>query len=186
MIGYAFCGSFCTLKSSLEALRRFINEGHEVQAIMSERVFNTDTRFYKAEDFKNEVEEITQRKIIHTVEGAEPLGAQRPLDALIVSPCTGNTLAKLAAGITDGAVTMAIKAHLRNDRKTLICLASNDALSQNLKNIAFALSRKSVYLVPMKQDNPESKPHSLVSNFELVYDAYLAMMEEKQLRPIFI
>lgn len=186
MIGYAFCGSFCTLSASLSALRGFVERGFEIQPIMSERVYSTDTRFYKAEDFIKEVETLTKRKTIHTVEDAEPLGTRNPLDSLIVAPCTGNTLAKFASGITDGAVTMAIKAHLRCDRPTLICLASNDAMSQNLKNIGFALSRKSVYMLPMRQDNPTEKPHSLVSDFNIVYDAYTAMMERRQLRPLFI
>lgn len=186
MIGYAFCGSFCTLSRSLSALKLLISKGLDVQPIMSERVYNTDTRFYLAADFKREVEELTKRKIISTVEAAEPLGTSSPLEALIVAPCTGNTLAKLASGITDGAVTMAIKAHLRCDRPTLICLASNDAMSQNLKNIGFALSRKSVFMLPMLQDNPIEKPHSLVCNFDLLYKGYSEMMEGRQLRPLFL
>ncbi len=186
MIGYAFCGSFCTLSDSLSALSRFLEMGIEIQPIMSERVYSTDTRFYKAEDFRKEVEALTGHKIIHSVSDAEPLGTTSALDALIVAPCTGNTLAKFASGITDGAVTMAIKAHLRCDRPTLICLASNDAMSQNLKNIAFALSRKSVYMLPMRQDNPEKKPHSLVCDFDRVYEAYRAMLDKKQLRPLFV
>ena len=186
MIGFAFCGSFCTLDASLKALSKFVAEGFEIQPIMSERVYTTDTRFFKCEDFKRRVSEMTGRKIIHTVEDAEPLGQSSPLDALIVCPCTGNTLAKTAHGITDSAVTMAIKAHLRCDRPTLICLASNDAMSQNLPNIAFALSRRSVYLLPMYQDNPKGKPYSLVADFDKVYDGYLAMIEGEQLRPLFL
>ena len=185
MIGYAFCGSFCTLSRSLSALGLLVEQGMDVQPIMSERVYNTDTRFYLAADFRREVEGITKRKIISTVEAAEPLGTSSPLDALIVAPCTGNTLAKLASGISDGAVTMAIKAHLRQDRPTLICLASNDAMSQNLKNIGFAISRKSVYMLPMQQDNPVQKPHSLVCNFDLLLEGYSEMMRGRQLRPLF-
>jgi dipicolinate synthase subunit B len=186
VIGYAFCGSFCTLSESLASLSTLIGMGIEIQPIMSERVYKTDTRFYKAKDFQNEVELLTKRRIIHSVEDAEPLGTSSPLDALIVAPCTGNSLAKLSAGITDSAVTMAMKAHLRCDRPTLICLATNDAMSQNLKNIAFALSRKSVYLLPMKQDNPMAKPYSLVSDFTLIPKAYEAMLKGEQLRPLFL
>ena len=186
MIGYAFCGSFCTLSASIAALKELIRLGLEIQPIMSERVYGTDTRFYKAEDFKKEVLTLTKNEIIHTVEDAEPLGTSSPLDALSVAPCTGNTRAKFASGITDGAVTMAIKAHLRSDRPTLICLASNDGMSQNLKNISFALSRKSVYMLPMKQDNPEKKPHSLVSDFDMLREGYEAMLKGKQLRPLFL
>ena len=186
MLGYAFCGSFCTLSDSLSALNYFLAAGLEIQPIMSERVYYTDTRFYKAEELRKTVERLTGRQIIHTVEAAEPLGTSAPLDALIVCPCTGNTLAKLASGITDGAVTMAMKAHLRCDRPMLLCLASNDAMSQNLKNIAFALTRKSVYLTPMRQDNPKGKPYSLVTDFDRVYEAYTAMLKGEQLRPLFL
>ncbi len=186
MIGYAFCGSFCTLSDSLRAMSEFISRGYEIQPIMSSQTYSTDTRFFKAEDFKNKVREMTKREIVHTVKDAEPFGAANPLDALIVAPCTGNTLAKFASGITDGAVTMALKAHLRSDRPTLICLATNDAMSQNLKNIAFALARKSVYLVPMYQDNPQKKPHSLVADFDRVFEAYELMLKGKQIRPLFL
>lgn len=185
LIGYAFCGSFCTLSRSLAELRRLASMGYELQPIMSERVYSLDTRFWRAEDFRHRVAEVCGREIIHTVIGAEPLGPATPLDALIVAPCTGNTLAKVAAGITDSAVTMAIKAHLRCDRPTLIALASNDALSQNLHNIATVMVRKSVYFVPMKQDDPEKKPYSLIAEFELIPDALAAAMENRQLRPIF-
>lgn len=186
MIGYAFCGSFCTFSDSLKALEELIKGGEQVLPIMSERAYATDTRFFKAEDFKNRVRELTGREIIHTVEDAEPLGARTPLDALVVAPCTGNTLAKVAGGITDGAVTMAIKAHLRCDRPTLLCLASNDAMSQNLSNIGTLLSRKSVYLLPMRQDDPIGKPHSLVSDFSRVKEGLYAAREQRQLRPLFL
>lgn len=185
MIGYAFCGSFCTLTRSLAELRRLIELGYEVQPIMSEKVYSLDTRFWRAEELRQKVVALCRREIIHTVIDAEPLGPKTPLDALVVAPCTGNTLAKLAAGITDGAVTMAVKAHLRCDRPTLIALASNDALSQNLGNIATVLMRKSVYFVPMKQDAPESKPHSLIAEFELIPESLEAAIAGRQLRPIF-
>ena len=132
------------------------------------------------------VQSLCQREIIHTVVDAEPLGPKRPLDALIISPCTGNTLAKLAQGITDSAVTMAAKAHLRQDRPLLIALASNDAMSQNLSNVGALLSRKSVFFVPMRQDDPEKKPHSLVADFSRIPESLTAMREGKQLRPLFI
>lgn len=186
MIGYALCGSFCTLSESLEALRKLSNLGYELQPIMSERVYDTDTRFFEKEKLRSKLRELTGRQIIHTVEGAEVLGPSKPLGALIIAPCTGNTLAKMANGITDTAVTMAAKAHLRADRPVLIALASNDAMAQNLGNIGKLLVRKSVYFVPMKQDNPKGKPHSLVADFELIEAAYLAMMEGKQLRPLFL
>lgn len=186
MIGYAFCGSFCTLRSSMDVLRKLRSRGEDIVPIMSERVISTDTRFGKAEDFLREAEEICGRKVISTVEDAEPFGSIAPLDYMIISPCTGNTLAKLASGISDGAVTMAAKAHLRCDRPLLIALASNDAMSQNLKNIAAMLTRKSVYFVPMLQDDPIKKPHSLVAKRELIEEAFCKMKEKEQLRPVFL
>ena len=185
MLGYAFCGSFCTFGKSLEALRRLVSEGHEIQPIISERAYSTDTRFFLAADFAGQVEEITGRHIIHTVEDAEPLGPKMPLDALIIAPCTGNTLAKLANGITDTAVTMAAKAHLRCDRPLLIALASNDAMSQNLSNIGRLLTRKSVYFVPLKQDDTVNKPYSLVAEMNLIPEALAAMKAGHQIRPLF-
>lgn len=185
MIGYAFCGSFCTLKKSMEQLAALVRAGWDVLPIMSEHVYTMDTRFGKAADFAAEAERITGKAVIHTIADAEPLGPKTPLDALIIAPCTGNTLAKIASGITDTAVTMAAKAHLRCDRPTVIALASNDSLSQNLRNIATLLVRKRVYLVPLKQDDPQSKPHSLVADFSRIPDALAAALEERQLRPLF-
>ena len=186
MIGYAFCGSFCTLKDSLAALEGLANEGYEIQPIMSETVYSTDTRFFKCEELARRVRELTGRQIIHTVREAEPLGPKEPLSALIIAPCTGNTIAKLATGITDSAVTMAAKAHLRRDRPLLIALASNDAMSQNLGHIGRMLTRKSVYLVPMRQDDPIGKPHSLVADFTLIPRALELMINNKQQRPLFL
>lgn len=185
MIGYAFCGSFCTLEKSLSVLELLVRSGREVLPIMSERTYETTTRFFDKEELRRRVEEITGNSIIHTVKDAEPLGPQRPLEGLIISPCTGNTLAKLAAGITDTTVTMAAKAHLRCDRTLLIALASNDAMSQNLGNISKLLLRKSVYFVPLSQDAPTSKPHSLVADFSRIPEAYDAAQRGEQLRPLF-
>ena len=186
MIGYAFCGSFCTLGASLEALGRLVSEGRQIQPIMSENVYNTDTRFFRAADFAERVRAICGREIIHTVVAAERLGPAEPLDALIIAPCTGNTLAKLSSGITDTAVTMAAKAHLRSDRPLLVALASNDALSQNLASIARLLTRRSVYLVPMLQDDPRRKPHSLVAEMSRVPECLGLMERSEQKRPLFL
>ena len=186
MIGYALCGSFCTIGKSLEVLKSLADSGHEIVPIMSERVYSTDTRFFSAEELRRRVRVICGRDIIHTVEDAEPIGPRLILSSLIVAPCTGNTLAKLVNGITDSAVTMAMKAHLRCDRPTLIALASNDAMSQNLANIGKALNRKSVYMVPMRQDDPKKKPHSLVADFDRLTEAYELMQMGVQLRPLFV
>ncbi len=186
MIGYAFCGSFCTHARALTELGNLINAGYEVQPIMSETVWCTDTRFGRADALRARVEELCGHSVIHTVVDAEPLGPSLPLEALIISPCTGNTLAKIANGITDTAVCMAAKAHLRSDRPLVISLASNDALSANLKNIATLLSRKQVYFVPMNQDDPEKKPHSLVADFSLLRPTLHAAFEGRQFRKLFL
>ena len=186
MLGYAFCGSFCTHARALEELRNLIKEGYEIQPIMSEAVWSTDTRFGPARLICEEVEALCGKSIIHTVLDAEPLGPKLPLEALIVAPCTGNTLAKLANGITDTAVCMAAKAHLRCDRPLVLALASNDALSANLKNIATMLSKKCVYFVPMHQDDPEKKPHSLVADFSLLRHTLHAAFEGRQFRRLFL
>ena len=185
MIGYAFCGSFCTLSASLKILKE-LSSNEDILPIMSDAVYETDTRFWTADNFKKEVIAITGREPIHTIKDAEPLGPKVPLDALIISPCTGNTLSKMANAITDTTVTMAAKAHLRSDRPLLIALASNDAMSANLKNIASLLLRKNVYFVPMKQDDPLSKPHSLVCDFSLLIPSYQMMKSHAQPRPLFL
>ncbi len=179
LIGFALCGSFCTVKYALPVLRA-LAEKNEVQGIVSEAIFSTDTRFSPARDVVARVRELTGREVIHTVAAAEPLGPATPLDALVICPCTGNTLAKMANGITDGTVTMAAKAHLRGDKPLLIALASNDALSANLKNIGEMLTRKNVYFVPMRQDDPEKKPHSLVADFSLVLPSLENALAGKQ------
>ena len=186
MLGYAFCGSFCTHAASLSALEELVRRGYEIQPIMSETAYTTDTRFGKASEFISRVEALCGRGIIHTVVGAEPLGPKNPLDALIIAPCTGNTLAKLANGITDTAVTMAAKAHLRSDRPLLIALASNDAMSQNLGNIARLITRRSVYFVRLRQDDPKGKPHSLVADMSEIPPSLEAALRSEQLRPLFL
>ncbi len=186
MIGYAVCGSYCTHRASLEQLRKLAEAGYDIQPIMSENVYSTDTRFGTCEDLKRQVKEICGREIIHTIVGAEPLGPKIPLDAMIICPCTGNTLAKLAEGVTDTSVCMAAKAHLRSDRPLVIALASNDALSANLKNIGAMLNRKYVYFVPLSQDDPEKKPHSLIADFSLLIPTLDSALSGKQYQRLFI
>lgn len=186
MIGYAFCGSYCTHKASLAQLEALVASGYDALPIMSENVYSTDTRFGKASDLRLRVESICGREAVHTIVDAEPLGPKIALDAMIICPCTGNTLAKLASGITDTAVCMAAKAHLRGNRPLVIALASNDALSANLKNIATLLSRKYVYFVPMLQDDPLRKPHSLIADFSLLRPTLDYAFEGKQYQKIFV
>lgn len=186
MIGYAFCGSFCTLGKSFEIFKQMAEDGKDLLPIVSENVWSTDTRFQAAQTFCGNLAKVSGHEVVHTIVDAEPLGPRVCLDMLIVSPCTGNTLAKIAAGITDTAVTMAVKAHLRSDRTVVIALASNDALSANLKNIAALLERKNVFFVPMFQDDPVKKPHSLVADFSRLRDTCEFAKNKKQIQKIFI
>lgn len=186
MIGYALCGSFCTFAKSVEVLEKLKMTYPDILPIMSFNAYSTDTRFGKREDWIEKIESICGKKIIHTITDAEPLGPKISLDALVISPCTGNTLAKLANGITDTPVCMAAKAHLRSDRPLLIALASNDAMSANFRNLGTLLSRKNIYFVPMKQDDPDKKPHSLVADIDLLPEALDDALSGKQTRKLFI
>ncbi len=183
-LGYAFCGSFCTLKKSLAALKELKTEYETITPIMSQIVYSTDTRFFKSEDLKKEVEEICNNKIIHTIDAAEPIGPKNLLDVIVVSPCTGNTLAKLALGVTDTPVTMAVKAHLRNNKPVVLAIASNDALGAGAKNIGLLHNTKNIYFVPYGQDDPHSKNNSLVCDFTLVKETVAAALEGRQLQPV--
>ena len=186
MIGYAFCGSFCTMRKSVGILCSLAKRGYDLLPVMSFNAFTTDTRFGTAEGFVREISDICGKAPVTTIADAEPLGPKTPLDALIICPCTGNTLAKLASGITDTPVTMAAKAHMRQSRPLLIALASNDAMSANLKNIAALLEKKNVFFVPAVQDDPEKKPHSLVADFTLVPECLELALSGKQKRPLFL
>ena len=185
MIGYCFCGSFCTVSKSVGVLRNLAAEGNALLPIMNESVYTTDTRFGKAADTVRTVEDICGESVVHTIVEAEPIGPEIALDMLVVAPCTGNTLAKLATGITDSPVTMAVKAQLRSNRPVVIALATNDALSANLKNIGLLMSRKNIYFVPMKQDDPEKKPYSLVCDFDMLKPTMMAAFAGRQIMPIF-
>lgn len=183
MIGFASCGSFCTLSRSLKQMET-LSKKYPLLPIVSPAVATTDTRFGKAEDFLALMEAISGRAPITTIAEAEPLGPAIPLDALIIAPCTGNTLAKMANGITDTSVTMAAKAHLRNGRPLIIALASNDALSANLRNIGTLLERKNIFFVPLGQDDPTAKPHSMVCDFALIEETLEAALNGRQLQPL--
>ena len=185
-IGFAFCGSFCTFAPAIEQLKHLADIGHELVPIMSFNASSIDTRFGTAADHISKIEAICGRSIIKTIEAAEPFGPREKLDMLIICPCTGNTLAKLALGVTDTPVTMAAKAHLRCDRPLLIALATNDGLSANLSNLNAMQKRKSVYFVPLTQDDPEHKPHSVVCSFDKLTDSLYAALRGEQLRPLFL
>jgi len=168
----------------LKELAEISGEYETVQPIISPISGETDTRFGKAEDFLKEVEALTGHEPIRTIEGAEPIGPKKLLDVLVIAPCTGNTIAKLAAGITDTPVTMAAKAHLRNDRPVVIAVATNDGLSAAAKNIGELLARKNYYFVPFGQDDPEKKPCSLMADFTQISATVTAALAGKQLQPV--
>ena len=185
-VGFALCGSFCTHARAVEALEQIRARFARVVPIVSETVAATDTRFGAAHDLMREVERICDHRVIDTVKGAEPIGPQKLLDLLIICPCTGNTLGKLAAGVTDTSVTMAAKAHLRNNRPLVIAPSTNDGLSASAGSIGALLNRKYIYFVPFGQDDPEKKPASLVADFSQVADAAQAALEGRQLQPILL
>lgn len=182
-IGLALTGSYCTYDKAIAALQA-LAEKHEVTAIMSETAYETDSRFGAAADFIARMENITGKAVIHSIAAAEPVGPKDYFDVLAVAPCTGNTLAKLAAGITDTAVTMAVKSHLRSGKPVVIAFGSNDGLSASAKNLGELLNRKHYYFVPMYQDAPEAKPRSLAADYGLLEDTILAAAEGRQVQPI--
>lgn len=185
-IGFAVCGSFCTHKSVLEQVENLVKLSYNVTPILSETVYETDTRFGKAKDFILKIETVCNKKCIHTIKDAEPIGPKALLDLLLIAPCTGNTLGKLANGITDTSVTMAAKAHLRNERPLLIAVSTNDALGASAKNIGTLFNCKNVYFVPFRQDMPEKKHNSCISDFTLIPDAIKEALNGKQLQPALI
>ena len=186
VIGFAVCGSFCTHAKAMSALEQVRARWKNVVPIVSECTADTDTRFGDAHDLMREMERICDHRVISTVKAAEPIGPQKLLDLLIICPCTGNTLGKLAAGVTDTSVTMAAKAHLRNGRPLLIAPSTNDGLSVSAASIGTLLARKYIYFVPFGQDDPDKKPTSLVADFNRVADAAQAALEGRQLQPMLL
>ena len=185
-LGYAFCGSFCTIKQSLEALKKLVEMGYKVKPIMSQIVYTTDTRFGKSQELIEKVETLCGEKVIHDIAAAEPIGPKNLLDIIVVSPCTGNTLAKIALGITDTPVTMAVKAHLRNNKPVVLAPATNDALGASAKNIGLLHNTKNIYFVPFGQDDPYSKNNSLVCDFSLIPETVEKALEGRQIQPVFL
>ncbi len=185
-VGYAFTGSFCTFEQSVKALEDLSQKEFDIVPIMSFNAFSTDTRFGNAKDFRDRIENICNRKIISTIFEAEPIGPKKLLDLLIISPCTGNTLAKLANAIADTPVTLAAKSHLRNSRPVLLGVSSNDSLAAAAKNIGVLMARKHIYFIPMRQDDSNKKPFSVVCDFSKTYDAAVAALRREQLQPLLI
>ncbi len=183
-IGFAITGSFCTFKEVFAQLETLTTQGFCVTPIMSENAFSTDTRFGRAEDWVKRAEELTGEKVIHTIAQAEPIGPRKLLDLLVIAPCTGNTLGKLACGIYDTAPTLAVKSHRRNGRPVLIAVSTNDALSASAQSIGKLLAQKGFYFVPFEQDDFRGKPTSCVADFTKILPAALAALEDKQLQPL--
>ena len=186
VIGFAMCGSFCTLSEVIEEISALKKLNYDIIPIMSEVSYSTDTRFGRAEELVEKIENICSNKVIHTVQGAEPIGPNGLLDLLIIAPCTGNSLAKLAYGITDTSVTMAAKAHLRNKKPLLIAVSTNDGLGNSAKNIGQLLNYKNIYFVPFRQDDCVKKENSLVADFSLIPEALNAALKGRQLQPLLI
>ena len=184
-IGFAMCGSFCTFSRVFPVMQQ-LSEAYNVVPIFSQTVCTTDSRFGKAADFLLQAEHICGKVPWNTVAQVEPIGPKKLLDALIIAPCTGNTLAKLAASIADGPVTMAAKSHLRNGRPVLVAISTNDALAGAAENIGKLLGRRHYYFVPFGQDDPTGKPTSLVADFDLIPKALEAALGGRQLQPILL
>lgn len=182
-LGLALCGSYCTYEKLFQAAEK-LAETYDLIPIMSENAAETDTRFGTATEHIKRLMLLSGHKVVTTIAEAEPLGPAQPMDALLIAPCTGNTLAKLSHGITDTAVTMAAKAHLRNGRPVIIALSTNDGLSGSAENIARLLNRKHFYFVPFRQDDPVKKPRSLQADFSLLEETVRAAMQGRQLQPI--
>ena len=185
-IGFVLTGSFCTFSKTIPKIKELVKKGADVLPIMSYNSYNMDTKFGKAQDFIDEVEEITNKKIIHTIQDAEPIGPKKLTDLMVVAPCSGNTMAKLANDIIDGPSTMAVKSHLRNDRPVVIAVSTNNGLGANFVNIGKLLIRKQYYFVPFKQDNPITKPRSIVYDFEYLIRTVEYALDGEQISPILL
>ena len=186
-IGFVFTGSFCTFKKTIPKMKELIEkEGADIIPIMSYNSYNLDTKFGKAEDFIKEIENIAGKEIIHTIQGAEPIGPKKMTDIMVVAPCSGNTMAKLALDIIDTPAVMACKSHLRNDRPLVIAPSTNNGLSGNAENIGKLLNRRNYYFVPFRQDNPITKPRSIVFDEDYLIKTIKLALDGEQISPILL
>lgn len=183
-IGFAMCGSFCTFAKAFAQLERLLAMGAEVTAIMSFNAAYIDTRFGRSQEHIERLEGLTGKRVLRTIAETEPVGPKKMFDALVIAPCTGNTMAKLAVGVIDTPVTMAAKSHLRNGSPLIIALSTNDGLSGSAKNIGTLLNYRNIYFVPFSQDDPAAKPRSLSADFGLISDTIVSALGGKQLQPI--
>lgn len=185
-IGLGITGSFCTISKIPPVISALTEKGADVLAVLSETVADTDTRFGKAEDLKNTLKEITGKEPMTKLTQVEPIGPKALLDVLVIAPCTGNTISKIANGIADTSVTLAVKSHLRNNRPVVIAVSTNDGLGGNAQNIGKLLSRKNIYIVPFRQDDCIEKENSLVSDFNLIENTIKSALNGNQLQPLLI
>lgn len=185
-IGFALTGSFCTFETILPIMENIIKEGAEVFPIMSYNAYNFDTKFGKAKDFIKRIETITGKPIIHTIQAAEPIGPKNMIDILVIAPCSGNTIAKLANDITDTPVTMAAKSNLRNGNSVVIAVSTNNGLGNNAINIGRLLNSKNIYFLPFRQDNPITKPNSLIFDKNYIIKSVQKALKKEQIQPILL
>ena len=185
-IGFVMTGSFCTFRKTIDELKKIVKLGAKVVPIMSENSYTMDTKFGKVEDFIKEIEEITDTKILHTIQEVEPLGPKDMLDIMVVAPATGNTMAKLANDIIDGPAVMAVKSHLRRERPVVIAISTNNGLSGAGQNIGKLLNMKHYYFVPFKQDNPITKPRSIVFDPSYLVKTIEYALDGEQIQPILL
>ena len=185
-IGFVMTGSFCTFRKTIDELKKLVKLGAKVVPIMSENSYSLDTKFGKAEDFRKEIEEITNTKILHTIQEVEPLGPKDMLDIMVVAPATGNTMAKLANDIIDGSAVMAVKSHLRRERPVIIAVSTNNGLSSAGENIGKLLNMKHYYFVPFRQDNPITKPRSVVFDSSYLIKTIEYALDNEQIQPILL
>lgn len=185
-IGFAMCGSFCTFRKILEVLEELKKTYPNIIPIFSETVSETDNRFGTSVQFRSRAEAICGRSVLSTLTAVEPIGPKQLLDALIIAPCTGNTIAKLANGVADSAVTLAVKAHLRNEAPVIVAVSTNDGLGGNAANLGKLLARKHFYFVPFGQDDPKEKPCSLVADFNRIADTLSMALEGRQIQPVLL
>ncbi len=185
-VGFAVCGSFCTFSRVFEQLEQLAALGCEITPIMSQNAYSLDTRFGTAQSHAARLYEITGRTVLHEITTTEPVGPKRMFDILVVAPCTGNTLAKLAAGITDGPVCMAVKSHLRNQRPVVIAVSTNDALSASAKNIGMLRNYRNFYFVPIFQDDSTGKPFSMIADFTKIPQTIAEALDGRQIQPAII
>ncbi len=185
-IGFALCGSFCMFKKIFPAIEKLMSEGAEVFPIMSHHASSIDTRFGKAKDFVNQLEQMTGHEVQTTIAQTEQIGPHKPYDILVVAPCTGNTLAKLAHAITDTSVLMAIKATLRNEYPVVLAVSTNDGLGLNLRNVGILKNIPNIYFVPLGQDNYVTKVNSMVAKMDMLYDTVIEALNHKQIQPVLL